>query len=371
MKIALTADWHINEYNMLETLVSSYKYIIHECIKNKITELIIAGDVYDKWHASPIEKYNIYRVFQYAINNGIHIYIITGNHDVSERNGLHSMEEFTSLSSKNITVIDKPGVVNINGVEVGCIPHLAGHVLQEYTSFQKYVSTTLAKYPDVNFWVGHVLVSSVLPAVVEPSSRSVDGKVFAKVGPTPVFLGDIHKAQELPDAKNAVYIGSPDRITFSEAMDDKSFIVYDTDTTKYDRINIPAVKLIDVVINLSTKVGVVNGETFKVTDVLQEFKEFINVTGSIIKVRISGTKDELAMVDRDKLTKLILSKKPLDIKLLKFSSTDSTVVRDKSYTEEITPELAFDKWLDSKDLPSDLKIKVKEFGAEILNNEIT
>lgn len=373
MKILLTADWHISETKFFDLLIDKLNYLADYAINNKIGSIIIAGDIYDRWNPSPIERKSFYNMLRKLLRHNVYIVVLTGNHDLNEHLNIHSLHELESFSIKNLSIVSKPSVITIKDYKVGCIPHIAK------THADIEISDIIADFVNktkVDLWVGHILLNQILesinPELLESNIRAVDAKIFSNQA-APVILGDIHSPMRISEKPPIFYAGSPIRLTFGEAMDDKRFIVLDTDTSKMESVSIENPNFITLHCDLNTS-------TFKIDEFsknitfedpytdIKKLKSFLN--NAITKIFIEGSKDDLQVFDRDKFLKQIKSLNVNRIYIYKFVPIDKDLIRDSSFTNSLDPETALKKWVELKKLDTELSERVLKYGIELLRNEI-
>lgn len=188
-----------------------------DIVKNdkSIDHIIFLGDWYE--HRSSINGLTLdYSLKAAKILNDLDmpVYIIVGNHDLYYRN---KRDIFTSKmleSLSNITVINKPTVIDRIGAKGSLICPYLFH--NEYDELLQYLTTPV--------WFGHFEFKGfVLTGETVTMKHGPDALNYKNI--KRIFCGHFHKRQ----AKNNVqYIGNTFPADFSDANDDKrGMMIYD------------------------------------------------------------------------------------------------------------------------------------------------
>lgn len=236
MKLIHLSDLHlgkkVNEFSMIE----DQKYILLEILKiikeEKIEAVIIAGDVYDK-PIPPIEAIELFENFLLDLAKlKKQVYIISGNHDSSERLSFgssffkESKIYFSSVFNGKITKItqkDEYGDVNIY-----LLPFLKPQQVLKYYENEKienYTDACRVIIDDLkidknsrNIMVAHQFITGAITSDSENisvgGSDNVDVNIFYDFDY--VALGHLHRPQKIKK-ETIRYSGTPLKYSFSEA----------------------------------------------------------------------------------------------------------------------------------------------------------
>ena len=182
--------------------------------------LFISGDLNDtkalmrsEWVSALIKLFSEF--------NDIKIYILTGNHDMDNKNSSTHSLEFLKQSS-NVRIIDEPKVEYINGHPFYCIPYcINADSFREALNKARAngIKKVIAHQGVKGSWMGDYLVDE----------SSIDPEEFADFDI--VLLGHYHKFQK---NLNYVYCGSPFTVNVSEADQMKFFHVVKLVNNKID-----------------------------------------------------------------------------------------------------------------------------------------
>ena len=296
MKIIHTADWHIydgHKYSIdgsklndiFRNIMLIFTYAVELSKKsNEKVLILIAGDIFH--YHNPNE--NLLRIFsqvcRYAIDNGLILRFITGNHDTNGINfsfesikhifkskkvdgELLPMKIFP-LTDKKITVyIEK--ISNVNFVYVPWQNNLSKALELAKLKREKNCK---------NILVTHCCVDgAVTNSGYEMKKQKITQKTLS--GWDYVALGDFHKNQNITE--NIWYSGSLVKMVWDERNDGKYFNVFDTNKlTEIKRLKLPDSNFIQIELKYC------------------EIKEFIKnkiveyngkkIDGSFIKLIIKG-----------------------------------------------------------------------------------
>jgi DNA repair exonuclease SbcCD nuclease subunit len=194
-----------------------------------------------------------------------------------------------------------------------------------------------------------------------------------------MVFGDIHKPQALHSDPLVMYVGSPDKITFGEATDDKRFIVYDLSDGSYESIPIPTRSFVDIKVDLERRMvdlaGAVNGEMplgdGEYMVCLRAFLKVMadSIKDSVVKFSASGHKNSLDQVLRHEIADTLQEFSPHKIKAITFTVTDNTAIRDKAYSTALTDYEAFKYWLSKQSYGEAMAEMVKAEGVKLLERK--
>jgi len=269
MKLLHFADAHIDMANYgrhdpetglpLRVLdfLKSLDTIVDAAISEKVDMVIFAGDAYKDRSPAPTFQREwgkrIIRLSQAMIPT----LLLVGNHDISPAAGrAHAIQEFDTLQVPYIKVLQKPELLKPDQlwdvpVQVIALPWISRSGLM--ASMEASAEDTKELYSNIEERISELVDSFIneadrnLPLVLT-AHASVEGATFGAermvmLGsdlalPTSlvkdkrldyVALGHIHKPQDLNEGSHppVIYPGSIERVDFSEAKDDKFYVIAD------------------------------------------------------------------------------------------------------------------------------------------------
>jgi DNA repair exonuclease SbcCD nuclease subunit len=182
--------------------------------KNKV--LVVAGDIYDGKMPTEEERNLAINFVVRILELGVHVVVISGNHDFRDENGVTMIDGFHAiarLSNSHLHVhTTKPGVVDIDelGVSFLCIPchqHLTTKKLKQMLMELR----DQAKH-ELCYGVVHEAINGSLSNDVHRMKTDCD--VPSVKGIRGIMLGDIHIQQRL--GEGVWYAGSPYQTRINE-----------------------------------------------------------------------------------------------------------------------------------------------------------
>lgn len=229
--IALSADWHLNNFpqyatvlgdgtnSRLQDIIDAVFDLAEAAKKGGATHLIQLGDVFHT--RKSVENTVLDRaclLFEEISKEFEHIYIVAGNHDESI-SGDGSLS-ISALASSNVTIIREACCIDVGATTCGMIPYTEDEA-------ELHRALRLCVRGKVDYLFSHL---GVLGGKVGPSDFEVPGKFSPEQLHLKrwkhVFLGHFHKHQDVVDG--LTYVGSPLQLGVGERNDgDKGFILLD------------------------------------------------------------------------------------------------------------------------------------------------
>lgn len=245
MKLLHTADLHIgkiiNDFSMLEDQKFILEQIKGIACENSVDGILLAGDIYDR-AIPPAEAVTVFSDFLTELSeNGIAVYMISGNHDSPERISFgekllkHRKIAIGGVYRKELpafTAEDEYGIVEIlllpfikpSEADERTTGAAVGKILKDY--WQKESTQDFSKKRRV--LVTHYFVTDAgkEPELSDSETTihvggldNVEASLFD--GFDYVALGHIHKPQQINE-RPVYYAGSPLKYSFSEVNQIKS-----------------------------------------------------------------------------------------------------------------------------------------------------
>lgn len=209
MRIAITADVHLGIKNEHPERYNALENILEQVKAEKMENLLIAGDLFDK-------GFNNYSEFETLCRKypGVQLHIIPGNHDsdISEKN----------IVGDNIQIYTEPTMVDFDSKSFVFVPYKentsVGDAIAEINQDIEGKQWILVTHGD--YYGGVKELNPLEPGTYMPLSK----KTVERFNPIAVFLGHIHKPVVWG---NVYYIGSPCGLDISETGK-RRFLVYNT-----------------------------------------------------------------------------------------------------------------------------------------------
>ncbi len=242
MKLLHIADLHAGKKlygkSRNEDLEYALEQVLNVCREEKVSVLLIAGDVFDKRNPDHESQALMLDFFARASTLNMHTVVISGNHDSYEL-----MKAYSSLKrlSGKVHVFDRPtkdprdSIFEYESVKIACLPYPDERVITHFhedtqrSYAEKVVAymKALAKHTEdarYSILITHLMLSN---AQLAGSEVMYGFSYFVPAESLPetfsyIALGHVHKYQRIEKAPGKTYYcGSPYQIDFSEKETDK------------------------------------------------------------------------------------------------------------------------------------------------------
>lgn len=251
MKVLVSGDWHLDCFKIgkvdpasdldyrVQDFFASVDYMIDVAIEEKVELFIMNGDLFKGRTATHhIETLVAERFSRIAAH--MQLVINLGNHDYTPKQlsyGTHTYSILEKFGLKNFKLCTDMTHLTFEGVDIVLYPY---HDLKRVdfasnAELVKWVHEEVGKFPltqECKLFVGHGTPQGTLinedwfldlNIIDEPILPNTLFEPFDMA-----LFSHIHRRHAISD--KVFHIGSPERVDFSEAEDDKGFVIYDTDT---------------------------------------------------------------------------------------------------------------------------------------------
>ncbi len=269
MRILHTADWHLGarlvERDRLWEHAVFLDWLIDTLRAEKIDALLLSGDVFDAANP-PQDAVGLYFDFlkRLADLRTVKAVITGGNHDSASH--LNAPRELLKRFEVHVFGHAGENIVDLGDAVVAAVPFLRERDLRQavageaMTDVQSQVRAAIREHYVAQHTaclalagqrpviaMGHL---TVLGATTSDSERDIHIGNLGAVG-ADVFagfhytaLGHLHRPQRVAGLENVCYSGSPVALSFSEAADQKSVVVLDTQGMKIETFSLPVSRLL-------------------------------------------------------------------------------------------------------------------------------
>ncbi len=211
MKIAITADIHLQGSGGDSSRYKGLKNILENLAEDGIDNIIIAGDLFDK----DMENYAKFEKITREYGD-TSFYIIPGNHDPDIKG-----EKFSSNNIKPVT--GSPKILNFDSTQFVMVPYRPGVAMGE--ELEKVVGKIKKDRPWVLIghgdWLGNIDNRNLYEPGIYMPLTDQDRKIYR---PDKIFLGHIHKPLSEDDL---YYPGSPVPMDITETGK-RRYLIVDT-----------------------------------------------------------------------------------------------------------------------------------------------
>jgi DNA repair exonuclease SbcCD nuclease subunit len=248
MEMVLISDIHLGRYkygtmnekgydtrtqDILDNIQQAFDYAKDRDIKT----IMVLGDFYHMKRPDQIFRRLLSSKFENALSSGTKLYLLLGNHDQGKTHG-HDLVEFVEMSSQieNLEVIEKPTIMEVEDSLFCFMPHVNpldenikhqdfyDYVINSIKNITKKAKGSKKKY---KYFFGHYATTKSVAGksfdmgMDEKSNRVLPIEIFDQTVWTKVYLGDIHKPQEINNF--CCHVGSIARVDFGEEDEKKGF----------------------------------------------------------------------------------------------------------------------------------------------------
>lgn len=384
MKLLHTADLHIGMTNYsrfdpetgLETrlldFLNTLDFMVDYAIKEKIDAFIFAGDAYKTRDPSPTQQRGFGGRIKRIAKAGIPVVMVVGNHDTPNAEGkANTLDIYSALEIDNVWVSRKPEFIKIP-TKSGELQVITAPWLHK-ADFKTLGENLLSKYEKIDpsnpaILVGHLEVEgasmgsekglAIANDVTIPLSLLTDRRLSY------VALGHIHKYQELAKTPPVIYSGSPERIDFGEAKEEKGFVVVNIPKpgqTNLEFIPTPARKFCAITVDLKF-----DDPNPTETIVAAIAKEQINE--AIVRVTINIPAECNKELEMDKIKKSLTSAHFIAGISRNVERKERALIEGQEEIERLTPVQALQKYLESKKYTPEKIKTLEKYAAQILDN---
>ena len=251
MEMVLLSDIHLGRYKYGKMNDKGYDYRTQDILdniqqaldyafNNNVKTVVILGDFYHMKRPAQIFRRLLSSKIEWALSKDIEMFLLLGNHDQGKSHG-HDLVEFVELSSQieKLHVIEKPRSIQVEDSLFCFMPHVNpfdenieakqfyDYVIKSIKGLTEEAKKSKAKY---KYFFGHYATDKSVAGkgfdmgMEEKSSRVLPLNIFDKDVWTKVYLGDIHKPQEMNSFCR--HVGSIAKVDFGEEGEKKYLSIF-------------------------------------------------------------------------------------------------------------------------------------------------
>ncbi|WP_066648546.1 exonuclease SbcCD subunit D [Christensenella timonensis] len=256
MRFLHTSDWHLGFSLSNMPMIEEQKHFAGQILdiarRKKVDAVVIAGDMFDHAVSNP-DAIGVYNdtMTRLCMKSGVPVIICAGNHDGAAR--LSSCADLLGKAGLHIAGSIKNGIpsITLEDATIHILPFFSieearylypDEEIRNYDMAMRAIIKRLPLGKGRNILAAHCFVSS---AEVSESDRSamVGGANMVGADAFGVFdyvaLGHLHKPQDI--GENIRYCGSPMKLSFSEAEQEKSVTIVDTSDMSRELVSLSMV----------------------------------------------------------------------------------------------------------------------------------
>lgn len=397
IKMLHLADLHIGMENYgrvdpatgLHSRLKDYLDRLDEAIAFGLGEqvdiVLIAGDVYKNRTPNPTHQREFAKRVNRLRREGLPVYILVGNHDVSPAAGrAHAIEIFDTLALEGVIIADRPRVdvveTKSGPVQIVAMPWVTRHGLmtKEELARASMLDVEMMLLSRVEQFL-HVKAEALdpdIPAVLTLHG-TIDGatvgierqimlgrdmvlpkSVVALPNIDYVALGHIHKHQILANHPPVVYSGSIERIDFGEEHEDKGCVLVELEKgeTRWRFHTLAARPFVTI----SVDVRNTSEPQARVADAISKHK----LEDAVVRVLVEASPEQAAQLRTSEIQQLLDEAKAFHVAAVKIDVERANRSRLGAASQELldglTPRRALELYLRSKNTDED---RLKELLA--------
>lgn len=309
--------------------VVAFNEFVEIAIREKVDALLIAGDVFDKIHVSNAVRREVAKAIRHVLDH-MELYVIIGTHDrAHDKYAAHTLSDWMHFSGgtehmARFHVIDTPSsflhmcdgkpLANILAIPEPNKGALEDPVTCVRKSYTDHVKEAFAQF-DIREDLPVVLIAhfAISGAASGEEVFSIAAAKLHEAVPVELFdsmpyldyvaMGHIHMTQELGKTGKVVYPGSLNYNSFSEATLKKGGYICSISDDKV--LTKKFVELKTPVPMQELRIDVRNSLT-PMEDIAQQIRT-ADIAGKVVKVVYKIGEDNVKLVDRSELSKLLSS----------------------------------------------------------------
>ncbi len=368
--------------------------LVDYALKNKVDLVLFCGDAYKSREPTPTQQREFARRINRLAQDGIPVFLLTGNHDIPNAFGQATTTEiFDTLAINRVYVSSHPDVYQIpirNGIlQIVTLPWLRRSALLskeetknlDFSQINQRMQEVLTGIVAVNVQKLDLALPAILAAHVWVVGAKVGSEAAMTIGQEhtlllsnivhPAFdyiaLGHIHRHQVLEQSPPAVYAGSLERLNFGEESDDKGFYVVDIEPDKGSGKRQVSFEFHPVAGRrfLTLNVNIEAGEADPNTTVTSAITEQAgNIIDSIVRLNISLPAELEGQISDSDLRNAL---KEAHYFIIARDIKRETRLRLGNVTaEELTPLDALKAYLNSKKVTPERAKTLLEYGERLI-----
>ena len=340
-RVAIISDLHLgvhmNSPAWHDISIQWVKWLVNELTEKDIKKIIFCGDFFH--NRSEITVNTLHAASDLLEHlKGFNLYMITGNHDSFYKNDSR-VNSISILNGRpNITVIDKPTLIQMYGKELFFAPW----------------GTDLIDMKECDIMFGHFEIESFKMNSFKLCDHGFKTKDLLKFAPI-IISGHFHLREERNYEKGTIlYVGCPFELDFGDADSTKGYYILDINTKQYTFYpNTVSPK--HYKISLSDLIKIKNFNT--------EGKQLFG--NNIVKLSIDKTIDS---ADLEKLSFKINTHEPLSLIIDHISNFDKFGAADQSEIDLSGVDIsrAITEFVDMLDIQN--KKDVTEYTISLYNS---
>jgi len=339
---------------MVEKFIDELDKTATKVIEGQYNVWIIVGDIFHTRTPSNAVREEFARIISRVLSHGIEVIIVLGNHDIQTTLGARdSLAEIRALHLERLHIVDMPSTISVAGCTFVCLPWRKK--ASEVLAYSGGLKNVLPK-AEATFVLGHFSVEGAVTGAEKyfelQDSEAVPLSAVTGPGIDFTFLGHIHKAQMLGD--KAAYIGSMDRVDFSERNEPKGGMSFEVG---------PQGVKVEYVLGTPQKYFQYERDLIQPSNE-NEVDFFENARDAVVKVRVRCTQDQKKMFDHAALAENLKGARFVMPLVFDVEKADA-LRKNEGLDRDVRWQDALKIWLDKQVIEPEMKQAVIVRSAEL------
>lgn len=332
----------------------SFERFVDDAIELKPDVILHSGDLFDSIRPSNRTLGFAMEQFLRLSKEGIPIVIIAGNHSMPRIRETGSVFRlFDHIEGVHCIYRGGYEKVRIGDMTIHGLPYAEG---EEYLTRLDSISPADSRY---NVMMLHTGVASLKAFQNSSTNDQVIEDSHLQKNMDYVALGHYHGYQKILD--NAYYSGSTERFSFSEARQDKGYLVIDLDKGTKEFVSLPARKMIDL--------PYIDALHLDAESLINEIENSIpdNIDGAIVRMTVNRVLSSVRnSINAKKIKEQFSTAAHFELRIV--SSQDKMSVQSTSAVfGHIEDE--FISFVNARPIENIDKQRIKELGLSYLKKE--
>lgn len=354
-------------------------WILTKSIENHVDRIILTGDVFEDYHVDPLIITSFISWLRQCSQYEVEVHIVTGNHEI-KRVGTYyksSLDVIVAAAIEGVTVYSSNYTLHTDGCSFVFLPFrdrraLGCEKLTDAVSLlHNSIEFELSSIPATNkkVCVGHYVLAGAIFA-----GNEIDDVSNEIVCPLSIFqdfdyvwMGHVHKFQQLSENPYIGHTGSLDLSDFGEAAHKKQLILIDSDSRDfYTLINVPTRPLRRLKYTVPITMTPNEFMNARLDDLLENDPNYFEK--SIVRIELSIEDPAAPDLDRDQIKKRINEAGCFHFIGFSERRNISVIAEDseKRITNGSDPKEALKLWCEAQKF--DNKEKIITLGNEIIDS---
>lgn len=358
----------------------TFNGIIDKFVERGVKVGVLLGDSYDVKNPPPAVVNVFSKCLMRAVNNGMRMLLLVGNHDQQRAISTTSVDIYNSLNMNNIISFPEFSVYTLkeDGEEVHLVmmPYrdknmFPGAFLPEQAieMMRKDIQGLTANLKGKKIAVPHFMIGRTITGetseIFSINELVLPINIFDGFDAT--IGGHVHKHEVIQKEPLIMYAGSMDKISFGEKDHTKVSIIFDTKTNEVEIIPSPVRELYEMNFDYSTGDKEYKAQiNDKIIADIEEYAKEKSIEDTIVKLVIKLKENDSYHVNQERLREFILSKKVNHLVPIQISTVSTRNLRNKEITEDTDSKTAMGKFIKALSETDTMKKKLLKAAEEII-----